>query len=147
MNADIHFNYLVPAFTFKNRNNLKLFLEKLFNEEKHPLESLSYTFCTDEFLYQYNKTYLNHNTLTDIITFSLSEDQQPIIGDIYISLDRVKENAKTHHQSFNHELHRVIFHGALHLCGYKDKTNAEALSMRQMEEYYLNKYFVSRGTL
>lgn len=93
-----------------------------------------------------NKQYLNHDTLTDIITFELSPKETPLTSDIYISIDRIKENAKDFHTSFTNELHRVIFHGALHLSGYKDKTKEQAQLMRSKEEEYLKKYLVPRGT-
>jgi probable rRNA maturation factor len=145
--ANISFHYTTEPFYFPNRNQLKEFLQFLFKAEKKELDSLSYVFCTDEYLYEYNKTYLKHYTLTDIITFELSGKNEPIIGDIYISIDRVKENSKTHNTSFIKELHRVIFHGALHLCGYKDKSSEQQKLMRQKEEHYLNAYFVPRDTV
>ena len=88
----------------------------------------------------------DHNTLTDIITFELSAPGDPVVSDIYISVERVKENALIFRTPFYRELHRVIFHGALHLCGYKDKTTQQTQVMRQMEEDALRKYFVPRGT-
>jgi probable rRNA maturation factor len=142
----IQFHYLVPPFNFPNRTFLKSFIAQLFKKEGHPLQSLNYVFCSDDYLYKYNKTYLNHDTLTDIITFSLAQPSEPIIGDIYISIDRVRDNANNLNQPFLSELHRVIFHGALHLCGYKDKNKAQRQEMRAKEDLYLNKYFVPRET-
>jgi rRNA maturation RNase YbeY len=103
---------------------------------------LQYTFVSDEFLYEMNVQYLQHDSYTDIITFDLGEQKSPwIIGDIYISIDRVKENARLAKLTFQHELHRVIFHGALHLCGFGDKTPAQAKKMRALEDEWLLKYF------
>ncbi len=109
--------------------------------EKEALWSLTYVFCSDEYLLGINKEYLKHDYYTDIITFNLANPEQPVEGEIYISLDRVKENAKNIGQSYNNELHRVIFHGALHLCGFKDKTKEEQATMRRKEDEYLNLYF------
>ncbi len=109
------------------------------SKEGYSLESINYVFCNDKYLHQINVEYLNHDTLTDIITFSYSEqDDSPILGDIYISIERVQENAKLYgNQNFEHELHRVIIHGVLHLCGYQDKTNDQQKEMTEKENYYL----------
>lgn len=92
--ASISFHYQAGPFYFPRRTALKTFLNTLFKEEGLQLDALSYVFCTDAYLYEYNKTYLQHDTLTDIITFPLSEAGLPILGDIYISVDRVKDNAR-----------------------------------------------------
>ncbi len=145
--STISFHYIVEPFFFPDRNRLKDFIHFLFINEKRALQTLSYVFCSDEYLLEYNKAYLNHNTLTDIISFELSGKNEPIIGDIYISIDRIRENATLHQTTFTKELHRVIFHGALHLCGYKDKTKDQQKLMRQKEEEYLKTYFVPRDTV
>jgi probable rRNA maturation factor len=94
-----------------------------------------------------NKRFLNHDYYTDILTFVFSEANDPVDGEIYISLDRVKENSKTYKSSFTYELHRVVFHGVLHLSGYSDKDHKNAAIMRSMEEKYLSLYnHVSRET-
>jgi rRNA maturation RNase YbeY len=98
-------------------------------------------FCSDEYLYQINLEYLNHETYTDIITFDNSEKEFDLSGDIFISIDRVNENAKTHNQEIETELSRVLAHGLLHLMGYKDKTKEESTLMRQKEEESINLYF------
>jgi probable rRNA maturation factor len=103
---------------------------------------LSYIFCTDEYLLEINKQFLNHDTFTDIITFDLSETSDTIEGEIYISTERVAENATVFQTSYNRELHRVIFHGALHLCGYRDKKKGEKEEMRRQEEAALKLYGV-----
>lgn len=143
----VFFHFQTNNFSLKQRTKLKQFIAHLFKKEKRALDSINYIFCTDASLLELNKQYLKHFTLTDIITFELNAANEPVVSDVYISIDRVRENAKTFHVSFKHELHRVIFHGALHLCGYKDKTKPDQQIMRQKEEFYLNKYFVSRGTL
>ncbi|MBO4581645.1 MAG: rRNA maturation RNase YbeY [Bacteroidales bacterium] len=108
-------------------------------EENKNIGRLAYIFCSDEYLLNINKKYLKHNYLTDVITFDYTNDNE-ISGDIFISAERVKENAKTYGQTFFCETLRVILHGALHLCGYKDKTEAEKKQMRAKENYYLEKY-------
>lgn len=138
---NISFHYLVDTFSFANRNQCKLFLVQLFKRERQPLEQLTYIFCSDDYLLDINKNFLQHNYYTDIITFELAEAGNPTVGEIYISIDRVKDNANQHRQSFKRELHRVMFHGALHLCGYGDKTSKEEMKMREMEDKYLDIYF------
>ena len=134
------FHSLVPV-TIKNRRPLKLFINRLFKEEGKVLHSLNIIFCSDEYLLAINKLHLQHNFYTDIITFDLSEkDSQFIIGELYISIDRVKENAFSLSINFSTELLRVIFHGALHLCGFKDKTKTDIKKMRDKEEEYLRLY-------
>lgn len=142
----IHFHFQAPAFFFPHRSRLKLFLLQLFKREEKNVEAINYIFCTDDYLLSLNKTHLKHDTYTDIITFELSRKGEPLLSDIFISVDRVRENAETFQTGFQKELHRVIFHGALHLCNYKDKTTAQTQQMRHMEELYLGEYFVPRGT-
>jgi len=98
---------------------------------------ISYIFCDDEYLLQLNLQYLQHDTLTDIITFDYGEETGLVSGDVFISLDRVKDNAAELNFSFDEELKRVIIHGVLHLLGYKDKAPADEELMRQKENYYL----------
>jgi len=104
------------------------------------VEAINYIFCTDEYLLDLNRQHLNHDTFTDIITFELSDKNQPLVSDVYISIHRVRENARSFSTSFNDELHRVIFHGALHLAGYKDKSKKDSALMRQMENKWLSLY-------
>ena len=113
----------------------------MFEKNGIKLESLNYVFCTDEELLAINNQFLSHDFYTDIITFDLSETKGMKIGEIYISIDRVRENASIHNTSFKLELHRVIFHGVLHLCGYKDKSKEQKRLMRKMEALHLNTYF------
>jgi rRNA maturation RNase YbeY len=123
-------------FRLRNKKHIRAWIsDAVINEGKIPGE-ISVIFCNDSFLLDMNIRYLNHDTLTDIITFEYSEG--PLIsGDIFISIERVKENARLFSKSFNDELHRVIIHGVLHLCGYKDKTTKDTATMRKKEEAYL----------
>lgn len=136
----IFFNKADKGTSLTNRTLLKSFIEKQLRKEGLAIEALQYVFCSDDYLLHINKQFLNHDYYTDIISFDLSEEKGVLIGDIYISIDRVKENAKTHGNKYIHELLRVIFHGALHFCGYKDKKPAEAKLMRSMEDKWLKAY-------
>ncbi|MCU0385035.1 MAG: rRNA maturation RNase YbeY [Flavihumibacter sp.] len=138
---NISFHYQMSGFKFPNRTQLKTFLATLFKREKKALEELSYIFCTDKYLLEINRSFLQHDYYTDIISFELADKKQPSQGEIYISIDRVKENARDMGESFQRELHRVIFHGALHLCGYRDKSKKESALMREKENEYLKLYF------
>ena len=138
--SPIHFHFLLPV-SFSQRTLVKEVIRDLFKKEKTTLEQLRYIFCSDEYLLQINKEHLNHNYYTDIITFDLSEQSGQIIGEVYISIDRVRDNAATLDVTFKEELHRVIFHGALHLCGYKDKTAKAEKEMRAAEDRCLKAYF------
>ncbi|MCP9749572.1 rRNA maturation RNase YbeY [Ferruginibacter sp. HRS2-29] len=130
--------------SLKNRLELKQFITSVFNKEKTPAESLNVIFCDDEYLLDINRTFLSHDYYTDIITFNLAHGKdQAVQAELYISIDRVRDNAISHYVTNNQELHRVIFHGVLHLCGYKDKSKKDILVMRQMENKYLNLYFKS----
>ena len=139
----ISFNKADAAATLTNRVALKSFIEKRIKKEGLSIDSLNYVFCSDKYLLAINKEYLEHNYYTDIISFDLSEEPGKLIGEVYISVDRVKDNAKTHGVTLKEELLRVIFHGALHFCGYKDKKPADAKKMRQMEDLWLNAYLSS----
>ena len=137
----VQFFFLQQNISLRNRAALKLFINKIFKQEKRKLQSLTYIFCSDEYLLQINKASLHHDYYTDIITFDLSDSPNQITGEIYISTDRVRDNAQTLSVTITEELHRVIFHGALHLCGYKDKTPKHAKEMRAAEEACLKGYF------
>jgi rRNA maturation RNase YbeY len=136
----LFFNKADKTMTLGNRVVLKAFLEKQLKREGLRIECLQYVFCSDKYLLNINKRFLNHNYYTDIVSFDLSETKGSLIGDIYISVDRVKENAKTHQTTQGKELLRVIFHGALHLCGYKDKKPADIKLMRSMEDKWLKAF-------
>jgi rRNA maturation RNase YbeY len=135
----IHFFFENVPPNLKNRKNLKRFLGILFKNEGKKLNDLVYIFCTDQALLKINKKYLDHDFYTDIITFNVSSSTS-ISGNIYISTDRVRENARTYQVSFQKELCRVIFHGALHLCGYDDKSLRQKKIMTKREDYYLKLY-------
>jgi len=138
--GQINFFWLATRGFLPNRTELKQFLRKLFKLEGKEMDSLLYIFCTDQYLLDINQRYLKHDDFTDIISFELSTVPGRVHGEIYISLDRVRENAGALGISFKEELHRVVFHGALHLCGYKDKLKSDQLIMREMEDRYLNLY-------
>jgi rRNA maturation RNase YbeY len=137
----IQFFFLQHNVSLTKRGMLKLFIESIFESEKRKWAQLTYIFCSDEYLLEINRAHLQHDYYTDIITFDLSEKPGQIIGEIYISTDRVRDNAASLGVSIKEELHRVIFHGALHLCGYKDKTAKDANAMRAAEDKCLLKYF------
>jgi len=140
MSMTISFNKADKNISLGNRVALKLFLEKQMKKEGIRIECLQYVFCSDKYLLEINKQFLNHDYYTDIISFDLSETKGALIGDIYISVDRVKENAKLVKTTQTNELLRVIFHGALHFCGYKDKKPADAKLMRSMEDKWIKAY-------
>jgi rRNA maturation RNase YbeY len=118
-NADV-------GFTLKHKRKLKALLLEVFVLEGKKLGALDYVFCSDDYLHKLNLSFLEHDSFTDIITFDLSERRvRAIKGEIYISVDRVKENANTLQVKIDEELCRVVLHGALHLCGYKDKKNVK----------------------
>jgi rRNA maturation RNase YbeY len=141
----ISFHYITRPFNFQNRNGVKKFILQQLRKEGRKVEAVNFVFCDDAYLLEVNKQYLKHDTLTDIITFELSPKALPLLADIYISVERVKENAVLFKTSFKNEIHRVIFHGVLHLSGYKDKTEKDGELMRKKEEEYLKRFF-SRGT-
>jgi len=120
-------------FPLKEKNKYKIWLKKIAANQNRKIKDLNYIFCSDEYLYQINIDYLNHKTYTDIITFDNSETDKYIEGDIFISIDRVKENAEKENAGFEKELLRVMSHGLLHLMGYKDKNKEDQLLMREME--------------
>lgn len=124
------------SFKLKEKTKLKAWIKTVTEKEKHRLGDISYIFCSDDELLEINIQHLNHNTYTDIITFDYTEGNR-ISSDIFISVDRVEENAKKFKVSFEEELHRVMIHGILHLCGYKDKSKADAELMRKKENVAL----------
>ena len=124
------------SFKLKDKTKLKHWIKSIVNKEKNVVGTLNYIFCSDDELLEINVKHLNHNTFTDIITFDYTEDKK-ISSDIFISIDRVIENSKKFDTSFENELHRVMIHGVLHLCGYKDKTKSDAELMRKKENWAL----------
>jgi probable rRNA maturation factor len=137
----INFHYMVPVNNFRDRARLKTFLGRLLASKGKARARVQYIFCSDTYLLRINKEFLHHHDLTDIISFNLAPTGQAIDGEIYISVGRVRENAAVYGSNFKGELHRVIFHGALHLCGYGDKTLTEKKTMRAMEDRCLARYF------
>ncbi len=127
-------NYILP-----HKNKIRNLLKILATEEGKNIGQLSYIFCSDDFLLEINKQYLHADYLTDVITFDYCE-KNVVAGDIFISVERVKENSMLYQQYFFDEMLRVVVHGLLHLCGYKDKQEQEQQQMREKENYYIEKY-------
>lgn len=122
-------------FRYEQEEELTQWIVDTIQQENYILDSLNIIFCSDDFLLDINSKYLNHDYYTDIITFNYASDS--IEGELYISIDRIHDNAAVLDQSFAQELHRVIIHGILHLCGYNDQSNDEKAIMREKEDYYL----------
>ena len=134
--------YDLVLVTIKDKRRLKTFISTLFVKEERVLYSMNIVFCSEDYLLEINKQHLKHDFYTDIITFDLSENKNgPITAELYISIDRVKDNASLVKTTFTNELHRVIFHGCLHLCGFGDKSKKDIPLMRAKEEEYLSLYF------
>lgn len=129
-------NFFVEEIPFKlsQKSKRKKWLKSIATSENYAIGALNFIFCSDEYLYNINVKYLNHDTYTDIITFDNSEEEHIIEGDIFISVDRIKENAKILENKEEEELNRVISHGLFHLLGYKDKSKEESELMRSREE-------------
>lgn len=129
----------------KNKRKLSSFLDTIVREHNNVKKvSLTYVFCTDKYLLQINNDFLSHDTFTDIVTFDMSTKADELIGEMYISVERIAENAHEFSVSYDEELHRVIFHGALHLCGFKDKKTSDKQAMRIQENICLQQYFSSK---
>lgn len=133
----INFNY-ETEFKLASEERISKWIENTITHEAHKLEEINYVFCDDDYLHKLNVEFLNHDTLTDIVSFDYSI-RKIIQGDIFISIERVRDNAKDFEVSFEEELHRVIIHGVLHYCGYKDKSDEDAAEMRDKENHYLSK--------
>jgi len=123
-----------------NPTKARRWLKFVIDQEEHALNSLNYIFCSDEYLLNMNREHLNHDYYTDIITFDTSDDPKQIEGEIYISIERVNENAATNEVTEEEELRRVMVHGVLHLLGFKDETEMEKEKIRDKEDYYLKNY-------
>lgn len=121
----------------RNKPDLKEFLSSIFGKEGVKFDKVSFVFCTDEALLILNKQFLNHDTFTDIITFTISGEGLPISAEVYISIERVMENAKKFDVTYYSELHRVMIHGILHLCGFSDHTPTLKAEMHNKENFYL----------
>ena len=127
----------VGNFVLENKNSLSDWIAFVLDQEEKELGEINYIFCDDDYLHEINVKTLKHNTLTDIISFDYTVGEV-VSGDIYISYERVKENAGKLSHDFRDELHRVMVHGILHYCGYKDKDDTDILMMRSKEDYYLS---------
>tara|TARA_X000000368_G_scaffold241786_1_gene191002 strand:+ start:350 stop:763 length:414 start_codon:yes stop_codon:yes gene_type:complete len=125
-------------FVLQNQGEIQRWIKKVITSENKEMGEINYIFCSDEYLLERNIKYLDHNTLTDIITFNYCKGKI-ITSDIMISIDRVKENSTIFDNSFSEELHRVMIHGILHLIGYDDKTEKEKKLMKEKENFYLKK--------
>jgi len=140
VNSKIQFFSEGTSFILKNKNAIRAWLIRTISEENKKPWYINFIFCNDDYLLELNKVYLNHITLTDILTFPFAEQPEIISGDIYISIERVVENAENFGEPKDRELRRVMIHGVLHLLGYRDKTGMEKRKMREKEDYHLNKY-------
>ena len=133
----ISFNYETD-FKVENEDIISEWISRLILDENRKEGNINYVFCNDKYLHKLNLEYLNHDTFTDIISFDYSVGNE-LHGDIYISIERVVDNANDFEVNFKNELARVMAHGILHYCGYKDKTEEDILAMRQKEDHYLSK--------
>lgn len=125
-------------YILKGKQKIRSWIDETITKEKKRPGSINYIFCSDDYLFEINETYLNHTYFTDIITFDNSESSEEISGDIFISIERIKENAVIFKSKLFLELLRVIIHGILHLIGYHDLSKAEKEIMRAKEDYYLS---------
>lgn len=125
-------------FKFGQKNQLKAWLKKVAESEGFKMRNLNYIFCSDEYLHKINLEYLEHDTYTDIITFDNSEEEEDIEGDIFVSIERVKDNSQELKTEFLDEFKRVLVHGLLHLCGYDDHSDEDEAQMRELESKYIS---------
>lgn len=135
--STISFFYEDINFKLLNKDKVKLWLLEVAKMHHHHVSIINYIFCSDDYLLNINKTYLNHDYYTDILTFDQSDNDE-IEADIFISIDRVRENAEAFHHIYEKELNRVMVHGLLHLLGYNDQTEEEKQAMRETEEACLS---------
>ena len=149
--ASIRFFVEQIKITIAHKRLIRKWIQQAIESEKKSLGEINYIFCSDKYLLHINKTFLNHDTLTDIVTFPIEQSFNPLLsnqpannktisGEIYISIERVKENAKKFNTTQKQELLRVMIHGVLHLCGYGDKSAAQQKKMRHKEDYYLARF-------
>ncbi len=138
MSIPVYFFNEKHSFRLRNKNKIKRWIKNTIQNEGFSLEGINVIFTSDDHLLEINKEHLNHDYYTDIITFNYNENQQ-VSSDLFISVDRVKDNAKTQKTTFTNEMHRVIIHGVLHLLGYNDKTDTQIAEMRSKENFYLER--------
>lgn len=136
--GSIHFFKEDISYRLNKRDQIIQWLQDVAHKEKFSIDELNIILCSDEFLVEMNRQYLDHDTYTDIITFDNSINSGKITGELYISVERVKENAATLKIQAADELHRVMVHGVLHLCGYGDKTKTDKKQMTSLEDFYLS---------
>lgn len=142
INENINFYAEDVPFEPQQPENIKNWLKKVAQQEGNGINALSFIFCSDDYLHKMNVEYLNHDTLTDVITFQYSDPEANAIeGDIFISTQRITENAQSFGVEFNTELHRVMVHGTLHLLGYADKSPEDKTLMTEKENFYLEQLF------
>ena len=128
------------SISLKNKRQVKILIQEIFKQENNGLKKVVCVFCSDEYLLQLNRKHLHHDYFTDTLTFQLSPADQPVEGEIYISTDRIEENAKLYKVPYENELLRVIIHSTLHLCGYKDDSKKLKYQMHQKENFYIDMY-------
>ena len=136
----IYFHFIVPPFYFPQRGLIKTFLLSIFKKHNKTVQALNYIFCSNEYLLPLNQKHLQHNYYTDVIAFELNEKGRPLMADIYISVEMARQNAQDFKVSTTNEVLRLMIHGTLHLCGYKDKKTKEKEEIKAKEDYYLHKY-------
>lgn len=139
--TSIYFHFLSGSFYLPKRLDIKKFLTGIFKHYSKKVESVNYIFCTDEYLLSLNREYLAHDYYTDIITFELNQANEPVRADVYISIDSARNNAELYTVPVVQEIMRLLIHGALHLCGQKDKSKRDFQQMKALEETYLHKWF------
>ena len=136
----IFFNNADVSYKLKDKNGIRLLIEHVFKKEKKLLDQLSIILCSDEYLLSLNQKFLSHDYFTDILTFEISNPGEPIVGELYISTDRIAENAQNLNVPARDEVLRVIIHGVLHLCGYKDNTKVLKRQIHKKEDFYLKAF-------
>lgn len=135
----LHFFYEDTSFLLNQPATIRDWVQSIINSHEQEVEAINFIFCSDDYLLEINKSYLDHDYYTDIITFDNREyEDDPLESDIFISIDRIKDNAQELDAPFERELHRVIIHGILHLLGWNDKTDAQKMAMREKEEACLS---------
>ncbi len=136
-NGGINFFTEDVDFILPHPIRMRRWLRRVAEQEGQVLNELTYVFCSDEYLHRMNEEFLNHDTLTDIITFDTAEEGEGLTGELYVSIERVLDNANQLNVSFSNELARVMVHGLLHLCGHGDKSDEEIVTIRKLEDFYL----------
>lgn len=137
MNSSIHFHSECISFALKQKKQAKNWIKTIAESFKKEIDFINFIFCSDNYLKEINHKHLNHNYFTDIVTFNYNSENK-ISGDLFLSIDRIRENAKTYQVTFEEELHRVMCHGILHLIGFNDKTASEQKIMREKENFCLS---------